>query len=78
MFSDYFPFKDLSWKARYYWIRGSLRRKHSCGNKIKWKTKARADKANADMNKKTGRRYDTYKCIWCRHWHIGGTVKPLD
>lgn len=74
---DYFPFGDLNWIGRYWWIRGSLKRDRSCGKKIKWPTKARADKARADMTAKTGRSYDTYKCIWCKHYHIGGTVKPL-
>jgi hypothetical protein len=75
---DYFPFKDLNWKGRYWWIRGSLNRKRSCGKKIRWKTKNRANKTKDDMTRKTGRQYDVYKCIWCHHYHVGGTVKPLN
>ena len=41
--------------------------------KVKYNTKATAIKSAASMEKKYGKHYSAYKCLWCAGFHIGKT-----
>lgn len=39
--------------------------------KISYSTKISAGKAAASMEKKTGKHFSNYKCMWCDGYHLG-------
>lgn len=46
--------------------------------KQSYNTKQSADKAAIAMHNKTGRDFDSYRCwVYCRKFHIGGSVKEV-
>jgi hypothetical protein len=65
------------WRIK--WLLGLMsKRSHynAAGKPKQQYSKASAMKAAIAMTKKTGRQFDTYRCwFYCRHWHIGGSVK---
>jgi hypothetical protein len=65
---------------RYAWVRGLLsKRSHltTAGNpKQAFRTRSSAQLAAASLELKTGRRFDVYRCwVYCRKFHIGGSVR---
>lgn len=76
-----FDGKKLTFKEKYYWFRGLLRRRSHFNRagqpKVGMSTYQNADKARRKMQTKMNRTYDVYRCLWCRKYHIGGTVKTL-
>lgn len=43
--------------------------------KISYKSKAKAEKAAFDMEKRYGYSFTTYKCLFCDGWHVSKAVK---
>ena len=39
--------------------------------KVKYNTKATAEKSAQKMSEKTGKYFSNYKCIYCDYYHIG-------
>lgn len=67
-------------KWRLVWILGLFSKRahyNSAGKpKQQYNTKKTAEKAAFAMQKKTGRKFDVYRCyIYCRKYHIGGSIK---
>ncbi len=63
----------LSLRAKYFWFRGLFRKERSCEGKIRY-NRPSALRAKAAMEKKYGRKFDMYRCIWCGRYHIGGSI----
>lgn len=70
---------ELTIPQRAVWVLGLLsKRSHlnSKGNpKQQFDTRDAANKAALHMGKHTGREYDVYRCLRCRKFHFGGSVK---
>lgn len=75
VFKDQLPLKRMWRNICNGNIRGILHKRshfrHEGGSKVTYNTKATARKSADAMSKKTGFRFDPYKCLWCDGYHIG-------
>ncbi len=82
-----FDNKKLTLREKYFWFRGIFRlrsHKNRDGSlKVARSTYAKACVMRDIMEKKRGRKYDVYLCLWCIlldrkiRYHIGGTVVTM-
>ena len=63
----------LTWKEKWWWIKGLCSPSRSCGKKQRY-SRSSAEKAKIAMEKKTTKKFDIYRCIWCFKFHIGRSV----
>lgn len=70
---------ELTIPQRFAWVLGLLS-KRSCINakgnpKQRFDTREAANRAAFHMWEHTRRNYDVYRCLRCRKFHFGGSVK---
>lgn len=73
LIENLYTIRKLSLREKYFWFRGLFSKERSCGKKNKYSEKS-AQKAKGAMERKYGKKFDIYRCIWCGSYHIGGSI----
>jgi protein-disulfide isomerase len=78
---DQLPFKRLVRNVLNGSIRGVFHNRAHLTNdgnpKVRYNTKASADRAAKSMSHKQGVAFANYRCPWCGGYHIGKNVQPI-
>lgn len=56
----------------------ALGRKHTCGNKIDYKSKYLAEQKAIEISPAANHELVAYQCPFCNGWHIGGKISKPD